>query len=73
MFSRAWKGEAVNKYTLIFQIFTNQLRYLSHQVFIFKEMFENNDIPFFMLRLAFQERINPSTRDIYNPIFTAQR
>jgi len=26
-------------------------------VLIFKEMFENNDIAFFMLRLAFQEGI----------------
>jgi hypothetical protein len=57
-FFRARKREglkAIDKYALIFHTFTNQLCYLNRQVLIFKEMFENNDIAFFMLRLAFQE------------------
>jgi hypothetical protein len=59
-FFRARKGEglkAINKYVLTFYAFTNQLRCLNRQVFIFKEMAENNDTAFFMLRLEFQKGI----------------
>jgi hypothetical protein len=55
-FFRARKGEglmAVDKDALIFHTATNQLRYLTSVDF--KEIFENVDIAFFMLRLAFQE------------------
>lgn len=59
-FFRARKGDGLkefNKYAFIFHTVTNQLCCLNRQVLIFKEMFENNDIAFFMLRLVFRERI----------------
>jgi len=80
IFFRARKGvglKATDKDALIFHTFTNQLRCLNRQVLIFKEIFENNDIAFFMLLLAFQEGIwtpQPSlftTQSLLNNVKTA--